>query len=148
MEVTGYDIVYVYEDEHKELNEHPYHIAGAGTEWHYEAWEIDFAEDSGIGSEDIAAVGEAGAEVVPQCDACHIEQWLWDAIGADACQSSEDAYIHNGGEEGLDDVPQRTEDCLFVLRNDVTLDIHIVQVSVSPESLDVNIEPFFLWLNV
>ena len=146
--LTGGDVVDVDEDEHQELDEHADEVAGDAAQGDHQAGEVDLAEDALVGSKDIAARGEAGAEVVPEGDARHIEQGLGDAVGRDACESTEDEHIHDGGEQGLDEVPRRTEDRLFILRDNVALDIHTVEVAVVPQPLDIDVEPLLLWLNM
>lgn len=133
-------VVDVDGDEHQELDERLDERAGDGAQWDDEAGEIDFAEDTGIGGEDVAAARETGAEVTPEDDACHIEEWLWCTIGTDACQATEDEHVHDGSEDWLDDVPEGTEDGLLVLGDDVTLDVHDVEVAVVPEAFEVDIK--------
>lgn len=101
-----------------------------------------------IGCEDVAACREALLEVAPHTYACHIEQGLGNAIGGDACESAEHEHIHDGGEHRLDEVPQRTEDGLLVLGNDIALDVHVIKGLVTHKSLDVNVEPLLLWLDM
>ena len=101
-----------------------------------------------VGSEDVAAGRETGREIIPQCDSGHVKKWLGNAVGADACQTTEDEHVHDGGEQGLDEIPSRTEDGLLILRDDVTLDVHPIQVAIAPEASDVDVEPFLLWLNM
>ena len=146
--LSSNDIVSVDEDEHQELDEHADEVAGDAAQGDHQAGEVDLAEDTLIGSEDIAAGGKAGAEIVPEGDARHIEQGLGDTVGRDACESTEDKHIHNSGEQGLDEVPRGTEDRLLVLRDDVALDIHTVEVAVVPQPLDIDVEPLLLRLNM
>ena len=101
-------------------------VGGDGTQWDDKAWEIDLAENSGIGSEDVGTGVEAVAEIGPKQDARHIEEGLGHAVGGDACKVAENKHEHDGGENGLDEEPQRSEDGLFVNGDDVALHVHIV----------------------
>ena len=121
-------------------------MAGDGTEGYDQARKIYLAEDAGIGCKDIAARGEALLEVVPQCDASHVEQGLGNAVGADAGQSAEDKHIDDGGHHGLDEIPQRTKDGLLIHGDDVATDVHPIEVAVTPETFNVYIQPCFLGL--
>lgn len=133
-------IIDVDGDEHQELDERLDERTGNSAQWDNETGEVDLAEDTGVGGEDVAATREAGAEVTPEDDACHIEEWLRGTIGTDACQTAEDEHVHDGGEDGLDDVPKGTEDGLLVLGDDVTLDVHDVEVAVVPEAFEVDVK--------
>lgn len=130
----------IHQDEEDELDEHLDEIAGGAAEGDDEAGEVDFAEDVGIGRKDVGADGEGLVEVVPEQDACHVEEGLRGAIGADAGEATEHEHIHDRGEEWLDDVPERAEDGLLVLGNDVTLDIHDVEIAIMPEAFEVYVK--------
>lgn len=148
IEVLKYHIIDVDEYEHEQLDSEAYQIAGDTGQGHYEAREIDLAEDTLVGCKDVAACCEALLEVTPHTYACHIEQGLGHSIGGDACQSTEHEHIHDGGEHRLDEIPQRTEDSLLILRDDITLDVHTIEGLVTHKSLDVNVEPLLLWLDM
>ncbi len=140
--------VNIDEDEHKELYAEAYQIAGDARQWYYETREIDLAKDCLVGGKDIAACREALLEVTPHADACHIEKGLGHTIGGDACQSAKDKHIHDSGEQWLDEIPQRTENGLLVLRDDVALDVHTIESLVAHKALEVNIEPLLLGLDM
>lgn len=127
-------------DEHQELDERLDERAGDGAQRDDETGKVDFAKDAGVGGEDVAATREAGTEIAPEDDACHIKERLRGAIGADAGQATEDEHVHDGGEEWLDDVPERAEDGLLILGDDVTLDVHDVEVAVVPEAFKVDVK--------
>lgn len=130
------------------MDSEAYQVAGDTGQGHYEAREIDLAENCLVGCEDVAASCEALLEVAPHTYTCHVEQGLGYTIGRDACESTEHEHIHDGGEHRLYEVPQRTEDSLLVLRNDVTLDVHTIEGLVSYKAFDVNVEPLLLWLDM
>jgi len=119
-------------------------VTGDGTQGNHQAGEVDLAEYTGIGSKDIAAGGEALLEVVPERDARHVEQWLGNAVGADARQTAEDKHINDSRKHRLDEVPEWTKDGLLVHGDDVPADVHPIEVTVTPQALDVYIEPGFL----
>lgn len=122
------------------MDKHLDHIAGNGTEWNYQTWKIDFTEDVGIGRKYITASGEAGAEIPPKDDACQIEQCLWGTVGRDSCQATEYKHVHYGGKEWLDKIPERTENGLLVLGDDIALDIHDVEIAIVPEAFEIDVE--------
>lgn len=148
LEVLENNKIDVDNDKHQQLNSEAYQVAGDTGQGHYEAREIDLAEDTLVGCKDVAACREALLEVTPHTHTCHVEQGLRNAIGRDACESTKHEHIHDGGEHRLDEVPQRTEDGLLVLRNDVTLDVHVIKGLVAYKAFDVNVEPLLLWLNM
>lgn len=140
-------VIDVYGDEHQELDERLDECAGDGAQRDDETGEVDFAKDAGVGSEDVAATREAGTEIAPEDDACHVEQGLRGAISADTGQATEDEHIHDGGEEWLNNVPERTQDGLLILGDDVTLDVHNIEVAVVPEAFEVDVKKAAAWGN-
>jgi len=69
---------------------------------------------------------------------------LGGTVGGDACQATEHEHVHDGGEDGLDDKPERTEDGLLIDGDDIAFDIHVVEVAVAPEVLYIYIKPTLL----
>ena len=53
---------------------------------------------------------------------------------------AEDDGEDEGGEEGLDDVPGRTQDGLFVLGDEVAVDEEVDEVAIAPEFADLEVE--------
>lgn len=121
------------------MDEHLDQVTGGTTQWDYQTWEVDFAKDVGIGSEDVGADGESLVEVVPEQDAGHVEEWLWSTIGADAGEATEHEHVHDGGEDGLNDIPERAKNGLLVLGNDIALDVHDVEIAIAPEAFDIDV---------
>ena len=136
----------IHGDEETELDEHLNEVGGDARQRHDESGEVDLSEDSCIGDEDIRGYLEAGAEIVPQHDTGEVEQGLWGAVGGDAGQSAEHEHIHDRGEDGLDDEPEGSEHGLFVDGDDIAFDVHVVEVAIAPQVLNIDVEPFFLWL--
>ena len=144
---TGIEIVDVDDDEQAQLDEHldkSGRDAGQGND---QTREIDFTKDSSIREKNVGGNGKTRTEIAPQHDAREIEQRLGGAIGGNAGKTAEDKHIHDGGEDGLDDVPQRTEDGLLVKGDDVALDVHAVEVAIAPNAFDIYVEPLLLGLN-
>lgn len=121
------------------MDEHLDQVAGGATEGDYQTRKIDFTEDVGISCEDVTADGEGLIEIVPKQDASHVEERLWGSIGADAGEATEHKHVHDGGEDRLDDIPQWAEDGLLVLGDDIALDVHDVEVTIAPETFDIDV---------
>lgn len=144
---TGVEIVDVDDDEQAQLDKHLDESGRDAGQGDNQTGEVDLTEDAGIGDEYVGGNGEARTEIAPQHDAGEIEQGLGGTIGGDAGKTAENEHIHDGGEDGLDDVPQRTEDGLLVKRDDVALDVHAVEVAVAPNAFNIYVEPLLLGLN-
>jgi len=109
-------------NEEAELDAKAQKIAEDGGDGDDEAGEIDLAKHGLVGRESRGGLVQAVGEVEPADVACHVEQGLGYAVGAHLGNATEDDHIHDDGEDGLDDVPQRTEDGLLILYDNVTLD--------------------------
>lgn len=129
----------IHQDEEDELDEHLDQVAGGATQWDDQAGKIDFTEDVGISCEDVGADGEGLIEIIPEQDACHVEQGLRCTIGADASEATKHKHVHHSGENGLDDIPEGAKDGLLVLGDDIALDVHDVEIAIAPESANIDI---------
>jgi hypothetical protein len=127
------EVVDIHNDKEYQLDKHLDQVGSDACQRNYQPREIDLTEDVCIGDEDIGGKGKGGTEIVPQHDTREVEQGLGCPIGRDACQATEHEHIHDGGEDGLDDKPQRTKDGLLVHRYNIALDVHIDQVAVFPD---------------
>ena len=76
---------------------------------------------------------------------CHIEQGLRDAIGTHVSNTTKDDHIHDDSQNWLYQIPQRSEDCLFVLYDDVSFHKKGYQVTVGPYLLEVDFPQLLLW---
>ena len=138
---AGQQIAYIHYYKYGQLDEHLQQIAGDAGQRDDQAREPHLAEDTGIGREDIRGDGEGIVEIVPEHDAGHVEERLRGTVGGDACQTAEDEHVDDGGEQGLDDVPQGAEDGLLVLGDDVTPHVHAVEVAIAPQGSQFQVEP-------
>ena len=137
-----YYIIYIYDYERECLNECLDKARGNACKRCYQTREIDLAEDALIASECILSCSEAGIEIVPKQSTAHIEQCLRNAASAYACQSGKDKHIHDGRENRLKEEPQRSKDGLFIDSDDIALDEHTKQISILPNTFEINIEEF------
>lgn len=87
-----------------------------------QAREIDFAKDAGVVDEGAGGAGDALGEIIPAGDAGHVEQHGWQAIRGQLGNTAKDEGEQQGGEQRLDDMPQRAEDGLLVLGHKIAPD--------------------------
>ena len=106
-----------------------------------ESGEIDFAEDTGIADECAGGAGDALGEVIPTGDPRHVKEHGRQAVGGELGDAAEDEGEQGGGEDGLDEVPERAEDGLFVLGDEIAPDKHHRQIPIPPEVGEVEVEP-------
>ena len=97
----------------------------------------------GVGCKHIAAGNEGLAEVVPESDSGEIEKRLRDTVCRNLGQSSENEHVHQGCQNRLNDVPERPEDGLFVIGDNVTSDVHDKEVPVVPKAFEVEFQQSF-----
>ena len=114
---------------------------------HHQAREIDLAEDCGVGDEGIRGLGQALCKVVPHRRTGEVEKRARDAVGRDPGDAAEDNHIHDDGQGGLHDKPDRAQDRLLVLGDDVALDEQGTEVAVGPQLLEVHGEELVLGLD-
>ena len=144
---TGTIVVDVHGDEKDQLDAELDEVGGQPCQRYDQTGEVDFPEDAGIGGEDVAGDGKCGVEVVPEHDTGHVEEGLGGAIGGDACQAAEHEHVHYGGEDGLDEEPQRSKDGLLVYGHDIALHVHVVEVAIAPDAFEVDVQESFLGLD-
>lgn len=108
MEVcAGVGVVAEHHEKQEHLHGEAHQVAHYNAEWHNEARKVDLAKDIGVVSKHRAGFGEAVGKVVPGRDAGHVEERLWEAVGAEACEVAENEGKDDGGEERLDKKPER-----------------------------------------
>lgn len=129
-EVDGY--------EETNLDGEAQQVAEDGGDGDDEAGEVDLAEHACIGHERGRCLVETVGEVEPADVTGHVEDGLGDAIGAHLGYTAKDDHVHDDGDDGLDDVPKRTEDGLLVLDDDVALDEQLNEVAVAPDFTKVH----------
>lgn len=76
---------------------------------------------------------EAARKVVPHDGAGHVKEHLGQAVGGQPGNLTKDDGVDQGGEEGLDDEPERTEDGLLVTRDKIPPHKKSDQVAVVPD---------------
>lgn len=110
---------------------------------HYQAREVDFAKEVGVGCEGGAGAGEAGGEVTPKDVAGHVEEHLGQAVGGELGDVAEDDGEHQRGEQRLNQEPQRAKDGLLVARDEIAADEEADQVAIMPDVAQLEIPPHF-----
>ena len=98
-----------------------------------------------VGGEGVGGLIQTVGEIEPADIACHVKQGLGNAVGTHLGDATEDHHVHNDGQDGLDDVPQGTEDGLLVLYDDVALDEQCYQVAIAPDFLKVHMPQLVVW---
>jgi len=78
------------------------------------AREIDLAKQAGIADEGVAGLGQAVGKVGPDDGAGHVEEELRQTVGGQVGNAAKDHGEGDGGQQGLDEVPERAQDGLFV----------------------------------
>ena len=112
---------------------------------HDQAREVDLAKQMSVGSKGGGGAGEATGEVMPHNITGHVKEHLRQSIGGELGDVAENDGEDEGGREGLDDEPQRTQDGLLVTRNKIAPHKQSDQVAVVPHVAQLQIPPLFSW---
>ena len=107
---------------------------------HRQPREVDLAEQLGVVDEGVGGLGDAVGEVSPDDRAGHVEQELRQAVGGQLGDLAEDESEGDGGQQRLDQVPQRPQDGLLVDRDEVAPHEQHHQVAVAPQVVQVQLE--------
>ena len=127
-------------EQQQQLNAELDHAGRYGGEWADESGEVYLAEYAGVGDKGIAGAGECLGEEVPDGDAAHVEHHLGGSVGGQLGDVPEDEHVGQGGEYGVDEVPEGAEDGLFVLGYEIALDEEQEQVAVPPHFAQLQVE--------
>ena len=127
------------------LDEEAQQIGNHRGDGHDEAGEIDFPEHVLIRDEGVGGLLEAVREIEPADIAGHVEKDLRDAVRAHPGDAAEDEHVHQDRKDRLDQIPQRPEDGLLVLDDDVAAHEEPDQVAVSPNLPQVDLPQLLVW---
>ena len=130
--------------EQPELDGETQQIAEDIRDRHHQTREIDLAEDAGVLDEGVGGGIEAVGEVLPHAHASQVEQRLGHAVGGDTGNAAKHHHVHDDRQRRLDDVPQRPEDGLLILHDDVTLHKERAEVAVAPQLTKINRQQLLL----
>ena len=106
-----------------------------------ESGKVNFAENAGVRHKSGGGLCETGGEVVPRRDTGEVEEHRRQSIGGQFGKTAEDHREHGGGEQGLDEKPQRAENGLLVDRYKIPAHKHPKQVTVMPNIPELQIPP-------
>lgn len=140
----------VHNDEEPELYAETQEVADHIGDRHHQTWEIDLAEDAGVLNEGVGSLSDTVREILPKTGSGEVEERPGYSIGRNAGNTTENYHIHYYGQRRLHHEPNRSQNGLFVLGDDVALDEQGTEVAVAPEFLEVNGQKLVFWfyLNV
>ena len=107
----------------------------------YQAWEIHLAKQLRVGGESGGGSVETAGEIRPQHVAGHIKEQSRQGVGGQAGDVAEHHGEHHGGQQGLDEEPQRPKNGLFIARDEVTAHKEGDQIAVIPHLLQLQFKP-------
>ena len=128
----------IHQHEEPELDSQAQEIADDVRDGHHQAREIHLSEDARVLHERIGGLGDTVGEVLPQAGSGEVEQRARHAVRGDAGDAAEHDHVHDDRQGRLNHIPDRTQDRLLVLGDDIALDEQRAQVAVPPEFLEVN----------
>ena len=94
-------------------------------DWYGYPWKIDLAENFPISYKCITGQRQTCGKVTPNYCSGHIEKERGYAIGRNFSQPAEDDGENERINQGLDNVPQRSQNSLLVEGDKITLHKHI-----------------------
>ena len=122
------------------MNAESHQVAGNGGKRHDESRKVHLAEHVRVFDECFAGLVQTFRKIGPQTNACEVKERLREPVGADFGDAAEHDHEHDGSHDGLDKEPQRAENGLLVLGNDIALHEHAVQIAVLPKFAKVHFE--------
>lgn len=88
----------------------------------HQSWKIYLAKNTRIGNKCIRGAGKASGKVGPDGDPRHVKDSGVNAIGRYFGNAGKNDQKHNGRNQGLHQIPDRTKNSLLVLGNKVAPD--------------------------
>ncbi len=94
-----------------------------------------------VGGERCGGPGKAARKITPHHRSRHIEEQLRQTVRRQLGNIAKDHREGEGGEQRLNDEPQRSEDGLLVARDEVAPHEHTDQVAVMPHIAQLQVIP-------
>lgn len=136
----------IHDGKEAELDTQAQQVADDVGERHHEPGKIDLAENAGILDERVGSLRQAVGEILPHTGTGQIEQGLRYAVSGNAGDAAEHHHVHRDRKCRLQHIPQRSEDGLLILDDDVFPDQQEQQVAVAPQFLEVDGQQAFFRL--
>jgi len=131
------NIKHKYAREQGELNAHFYQVGEYSADGNRKAREIHFPKDAGVGEKNRGRGIKVAGEESPEHGSGKKEEGMGDFIRSYSGKVSKDEGEHNGGNNGLDDKPQRPQDGLLEFCYKVPLYKKENQVPVADQFADL-----------
>ena len=112
----------VDDDEEPELDAKAKQITDNVGDRYHQPREIHLSEDGGVLHERIGCLGDTVREILPQAGTGEIEQRPRHPVRGNTGDTAEHDHVHDDRKGRLDDVPERSQDGLLVLGDDISLD--------------------------
>ncbi len=143
--IRSAEIEYKKQDQEQPgLDEEAQQVRNHRGDGHDEPGKIDFPEHVLVRDEGVGGLLEAVGEIEPADIAGHVEKDLRDAVRAHPGDAAEDKHVHQDRKDRLDQIPQRPEDGLLVLDDDVAPHEEPDQVAVAPDLPQVDLPQLLL----
>ncbi len=126
------------------LNAKPEQVGDHNAERAYDPREIDLSEDRLVVAENGGGFGQAVGEVAPGGDPGKVKQRLRESVGGQTRQIAKHKGKNDRRGNGLDKIPERAEDGLFVERHHIAAHKQHQQIPVAPDLAELQIEPALL----
>jgi hypothetical protein len=105
-----------------------------------EAREVNFGDDPAVPDERLAGAGENLGDEIPKRDAGVEKEEKRDVPGRHPHDEAEDDGENEGGNNGLDEKPERTENRLLLDGDQIATDEHPKQLAVLPDLAKRDVE--------
>jgi hypothetical protein len=112
--IPGKAIVNQHQQQQKELYTKFDNIGNDHRQRDYQPGKINFAKNSRVTHKSVRGSGKAGRKIVPDGNTTHIERYGINAVRGNPGYYTKHNQKHKGGEDGLDKMPYRSKNSLFV----------------------------------
>jgi len=108
-------------------------------------WKVNFAEERRVANKGGGRADNAIRKVRPAGDTRQIKEQRRHIVRGKLSHLPKDDSEDERGEKRLEDVPERAQNRLFVLSDEIAPDEHRREVAIAPQVSQVQIEPSDLW---
>src|SRR5689334_14036945 len=110
-------------------------------QWYAEPWKVNFPEERCVANKRCGRAAHAIRKVRPAGDTRHIKEQRWHFVRGKLGHLPKDDSEDERSEKRLEDVPERAQNRLFVLRDEIAPHEHRREVAIAPQISEVQIEP-------
>jgi len=128
-------------EEERKLNRELHHAGDDIGQGYAKPWKVNFAEDRRVANKGAGRAVHAIRKVRPAGDTRQIKEQRRHTVRGKLSHLPKDDSEDERGEKRLEDVPERAQNRLFVLSDEIAPHEHRHEVAIAPQVSEMQIEP-------